>query len=82
MPKFTVSWEGARVPKSIVLPDGSERKVSYMRDGICVLSGGVSATYTRISNTSAEFEMIDSKEKMDSALNDYQGKQKGNDDVK
>lgn len=47
---FLVEWEGSdRVPKKITFPDGSERKVGYMRDGIMnFLNSNEFVSYERV----------------------------------
>ena len=46
---FLFEWKDqSRVPRTVKFPDGLERTVGYMRDGILVFAGGAGATYERV----------------------------------
>ena len=48
---FYCEWEDqSRVPKTVKFPDGLERKVGYMRDGILMFRDRFSAGYARVTD--------------------------------
>ncbi len=45
-----------------------------MRDGLILFMDGSSATYKRIGERCAEFEILDNKEKIEEAIEEYKSK--------
>jgi hypothetical protein len=50
MEAFVFTWEGSRVPDKVIFPDGLEREVSYIRDGILLFRDNASAVYDRFDD--------------------------------
>lgn len=50
MDAFIFDWEGTRVPDTIKFPDGSEKPVNYMRDGMLFFKDRTSAVYERLDD--------------------------------
>lgn len=57
---FLCIWEGdSRVPEAIQFPDGLEKKVGYMRDGILTfIDGNLAATYERVLDEPSKVKAI------------------------
>lgn len=47
---FAFEWQGTRVPRQIKFPEGSQRDVSYMRNGILIFNDKTSAVYGRLKD--------------------------------
>ena len=50
MDTFAFEWEGTRVPKTVTFPNGSEKTVQYMRDGIFLFTDRTDAVYGRLAD--------------------------------
>jgi hypothetical protein len=50
MEAFFFSWEGGRTPDTVTSPEGIEKKVGYMRDGLIFFKDGTQAVYDRIAD--------------------------------
>lgn len=69
--KFTAKWEGKRTPVTVKFPDGTERQVNYMRDGIILFTDNFSCGYERKSNFEAEINVPESFDELKQIANGY-----------
>ncbi len=47
---FVTEWTGSRVPKTVTFPNGLEKTVNHMRDGVLIFSDETTALYTRLQD--------------------------------
>ena len=54
MDTFAFEWTGTRVPQIVTFPNGLEKTVQYMRDGLFLFTDSTSAVYERLADTFPE----------------------------
>lgn len=69
--KFTSKWEDKRTPVTVKFPDGTERRVSYMRDGLILFTDNFSCGYERKSDFEAEINLPESDDEVKDILKGY-----------
>ncbi len=50
MDAFIFEWNGTRTPEKVTFPDGQEKIVGYMRDGMLLFKDKSSAVYERLAD--------------------------------
>ncbi len=50
METFSFEWQGTKTPKKVTFPDGLEKEVAYMKDGLLMFQDHSTVIYERLSD--------------------------------